>query len=55
MVKKGIFFDVWSKYILHEKLEVKGTIHERDIIIVVCPLNKENYIDLDIANQSQIP
>jgi hypothetical protein len=55
MKKKGRFFYVRSKYILHEILKVKGTIHGRDIIIVVCPLNKENYIDVDIANQLQIP
>ena len=46
MIKKGDFF---TKCVL-EILKVKGTIHRREIVIVIFPSNDKNYTNVEFVN-----
>ena len=48
-----IFFNVSTKVPL-TMLKVNGIFDESPISIAICPCNKENFINIDVANQVQV-
>ena len=50
---KKIFLNVPTKVSL-AMLEVNGIFDEIPLAIAICPSNKENFINIDVANQVQV-
>ena len=52
-MKRKIFSNVSSKFSI-AMLNVDNIFYGSDIVIVICLTNKDNFIHVDVSNQSQV-